>query len=310
MDKNARNVHHKPEFFRNDASNPTVLIIYSGEQRRKHMPDRLSLGYLTYGEHDPIAVIEAARSAGFNELGIRLHPAGPDQPIPRLGRDHNLRKTVSQCLADNGMAVSDVELVRINADFAIPSVAEFFDQAAEMGGRHVLIAGDDEEHSRLRDNFAVLCAYAAKYGMTADLEFMPWTAVRDVRSANRIVEKSIAENGGVLIDALHFQKSASSLTDVAAVPAGRLHYLQLCDGPAEFDISNEAMIYSARHDRLLPGDGDIDLIGLCAAMPPDFTFCAEVPNDRMLDELGINLFLRNVHDHTRAVLKRCRPLSR
>ncbi len=137
------------------------------------------------------------------------------------------------------MAVSDVELVRINAEFAIQSLAGFFEQAAEMGGRHVLVAGDDEDHSRLCDNFAGLCEYAGNFDMTIDLEFMPWTAVRDVRSAIKIVEESAAENAGILIDALHYQKSASSLADVAAISARMLHYIQLCDGPAVFDSSTD-----------------------------------------------------------------------
>lgn len=273
------------------------------------MPDRLSLGYLTYGERDPVAVIDAARKAGFDELGIRLLPAGPDQPAPRLGRDPDLRKTVSRCLADHGMGVRDVELVRINAEFAIPTLAGFFEQAAEMGGKHVLVAGDDEDHSRLCDNFAELCEFAGNFGLTVDLEFMPWTAVPDVQRAVAIVEASAAGNAGVLIDAFHYQKSASSLADVASIPAGKLNYLQLCDGPAVYDTSTETMLYSARHARLMPGEGDIDLAGLCAEMPAEFTFCAEIPNDRMMEALGLSAFLHSVHDHARTVIEKARPRS-
>lgn len=273
------------------------------------MPDRLSLGYLTYGECDLIQVIESARSAGFDELGIRLLPASPDHPVPLLGRDPALRRSVIRCLSDNGMAVSDVEIVRINADFAIEPLAGFLDQAAEMGGKHVLVAGDDADHARLCDNFAQLCEHAGNCGLTVDLEFMPWTAVRNVREATRIVGDSSAGNAGVLIDALHYQKSESSLADIAAIPASRLHYLQLCDGPAVFDPSDQAMLHSARHERLMPGDGDIDLAGLCVRMPADFTFCVEVPNDRLRETLGLDAFLLSAHDHARALLERARGQS-
>ena len=40
-------------------------------------------------------------------------------------------------------------------------------------------------------------------------------------------------NAGVLVDALHFDRSRSSIDELARVPAHRLHYWQICDGPAE-----------------------------------------------------------------------------
>jgi hypothetical protein len=56
--------------------------------------------------------------------------------------------------------------------------------------------------------------------------------VPDLATAGRIVEKAGMANAGVLVDGLHFDRSASSIGDIAAMPAGRFHYWQLCDGPA------------------------------------------------------------------------------
>jgi len=63
------------------------------------------------------------------------------------------------------------------------------------------------------------------YGMTADLEFMPWTAVPHARAALSVIEAAgMPPNAGILVDALHFDRSATTLDDIraglfAALPA-------------------------------------------------------------------------------------------
>ena len=49
-------------------------------------------------------------------------------------------------------------------------------------------------------SFAAFCAAAERYKLTADLEFMPWTNVRDCSTALRIVQNAGQANGGVLAD--------------------------------------------------------------------------------------------------------------
>ena len=65
---------------------------------------------------------------------------------------------------------------------------------------------------------------------------------------------------GVLVDALHFDRSNSSIAELGRVPAHRLHYWQLCDGPTERPATTEEMIHAARYERMFPGEGGIDLV--------------------------------------------------
>jgi sugar phosphate isomerase/epimerase len=97
------------------------------------------------------------------------------------------------------------------------------------------------------------------------------------RTARRIVEQVAQANAGVLVDALHFDRSQSAVGDIARVPAGTLHYWQLCDAPAERPTSTEAMIHTARNERMFPGEGGLDLVSLARAMPTDITISIEVP---------------------------------
>jgi sugar phosphate isomerase/epimerase len=264
--------------------------------------DRLSLSYLTYGDCNPLMMLEAAAAAGFEDVGFRLLPSGPGQPLPVLGQDERLMKEVAFRARDLGLGVADIEMIRLNERTRIDDLRGFFEKAAILGGRHVLAAGDDPERSRLTDSFGSLCGLAAEFDMTINLEFMPWTAVPDVRAAHAIVEQAGCPNGAVLVDAFHYQKCGSVLAEVQDLPANMLNYLQLCDGPATFARDDASMLYAARHNRLMPGDGHIDLVGLVGAMSDDFIFSVEVPNDRLLAQLGLEEFLKTAHRAARKVL--------
>src|SRR5690606_24282525 len=99
----------------------------------------------------------------------------------------------------------------------------------------VLVAGDDTDHTRLAESFARFCEMAAARNLTADLEFMPWTGVPDLAAASRIVEAAGRDNGGVLVDALHYDRSATTLAEVASLSPQRVNYVQFCDGEVPYD---------------------------------------------------------------------------
>jgi len=106
---------------------------------------------------------------------------------------------------------------------------------------------------------------------------MPWTHVPDLATASKIVAQAGQANAGILVDALHFDRSNSSTSELARVPVLWLHYWQLCDAPAERPATTDKMIHAARYERLFPGDGGIDLKSLARAMPADITISIEVP---------------------------------
>ena len=130
----------------------------------------------------------------------------------------------------------------------------------------------------LAESFGRLARLAAGFGLTVDLEFMPWTRVPDLSTALRIVEAAGEANGGVLVDALHYDRSATTLAEVAAMPRSRVNYVQFCDGPRDYDRSDAGLIEVARRARLMPGEGGIDLAGLARAIPGDAVISVEIPN--------------------------------
>lgn len=238
-----------------------------------------SLAYLSSHRCTPPEAIRVAAANGYAFVGLRLWPNAPGAPQQfLLGEPDVLRETVA-AQKDTGVGVFDLEIIRIGEQFDPHTWDALYDAGAALQAKAILVAGDDLNEARLTDNYARLCEVMQPYGMTADLEFMPWTAVKDAQSALRIITNAgMPSNAGILVDALHFGRSSTTLDDIRAIPHQLLHYAQICDAQAGTHFTTEQMIHTARCERLLPGDGSIDVQGLFDALPVDLPISVEVVN--------------------------------
>ncbi len=245
-----------------------------------------SLAYLTSAPMAPPDALVLAQKLGYQAIGVRIAAAAPGGDFSPLMEDRAmLRETVAR-IRDTGVPIFDVEIARLGKDFDLESFRAFLETAGKLGARAILVAGDDPDEARLTQSYASFCDAAAAFNLTADLEFMPWTAVRDAKSASRIVDNADRPNGRVLVDALHAGRSITTLADIAAIPRDRLSYAQLCDAPGEIPATHEGLIHTARCARLLPGEGGIDLVGIVRQLPADLPLSLEIPNDERLPKLG------------------------
>lgn len=238
-----------------------------------------SLAYLSSHRCTPAEAIRVAAQTGYQYVGMRLWPNTPGAPQQHLlGQPQALRETLA-AQRDTGVGVFDLEIIRINESFDPHTWDALYDVGAQLQAKAILVAGDDPDEARLTAHYARLCEVMKPYGMTADLEFMPWTEVKDAKSALRIVHNAgMPANAGILVDALHFGRSTTTLEDIRAIPRQLLHYAQICDAQAGLAFTTEQMVHTARCERLLPGNGDIDLPGLFASLPADLPISVEVVN--------------------------------
>jgi sugar phosphate isomerase/epimerase len=271
------------------------------------MPTVYSLAHLTALALPPPQLIQIAARTGYQKVGLRLAPAAPGGQAYPLMREARLLSETLACMKDLGVGVFDLELVRVGAAFRAADHLPFFEVGAKLGARALLVAGDDEDEARLTASFATLCEAAAPFGLSADLEFMPWTRVPDARTALRIVLGAAQPNGGVLVDALHVARSATRLADVAAIPRHCLHYAQICDAPAEVPSTVEGLIHTARCERLLPGDGGIDLAGIFSLLPRELPISVEIPHDREVAAIGAEEWARRALAASKRVLEKIEP---
>ncbi|MDQ0467692.1 sugar phosphate isomerase/epimerase family protein [Labrys wisconsinensis] len=236
-----------------------------------------ALAPLTFLACPPPELVTLAAGAGYDHVGLRVLPASPGGLAHPLASDPALLRETLARMAATGVGVFDLEVIRIGPGFRLADCTALLELGEALGARAVVVAGDDPDESRLAAGFAAVCEAARPFGLTADLEFMPWTCVPTARAALRIVEAAAEPNGGVLVDPLHVARSATTLADIAAIPAGRLHYAQICDAPAAAPATVEGLILAARSERLLPGEGDIDLAGLFRILPAGLPVSVEVP---------------------------------
>jgi sugar phosphate isomerase/epimerase len=275
------------------------------------MPRSYSLAYLTASTLTPSRAIGLAAELGYQFVGLRPLPNGAGAARQLLiGDPSALRETIA-AQRDTGVRVFDLEIVRIGEGFDPRSVLPLLEAGAALEAKAVLVAGDDADATRLADGYARLCELMKPHGLTADLEFMPWTAVRDAKAALRIVELAgRPSNAGILVDALHASRSTTTLDDLRAIPRGLLHYAQICDATTSAQagraFSVEELIHTARCERLLPGEGGIDLAGIFSALPHDLPVSVEIPNEGRLALAGQTQWARESLAAARGVLERVR----
>ena len=121
------------------------------------------------------------------------------------------------------------------------------------------------EHARsLAQGFGDLCDRAADHGLAVALELMPTTAVATALEAQRVVEASARDNGGICVDAWHHHRGADDPDMIRSLPAELIIDVQVSDGT----LVPEAADYGedTRRNRLPPGEGEMDLRGFVEAI--------------------------------------------
>ncbi|VTU36441.1 Xylose isomerase-like TIM barrel [Variovorax sp. PBS-H4] len=261
-----------------------------------------NLGQLVALPYAPPQIVGLAAAVGCAGVGIRLLPTTAGGLYYPLVEDAAMLRETLAALADTGVGIFDLEVLRINEHFDVAAYAGFLEVGEQLGAKHILVAGDDPNASRMTASFAALCEAAARHKLTCDVEFMPWTDVPDVAAAVRIVRGAAQPNGGVLVDALHFARCGSSLEEIRALDPRWVHYAQICDGPVPGPDTTEGLIHAARCERMLPGEGDLPLRALFDALPRGTPVSIEVPSESRAPAMGYENWARLAVAETNKVL--------
>ena len=237
------------------------------------VPDRLlSLSAGTVLGVPAPEVIEAAAGAGFAGLGLRWEQPGvPTPPVPAV------RRSIDAA----GLVLLDLEVVRLHPGVPVAAFRPLVDVAAELGARFLLVVSHHPEAARTAEELATIAGWCAGTAVTVALEPMRFTSVPTVRAASALVGGTGRTDLVVLVDALHLHRGGEAPADLAACDAP-IGYVQLCDAPLQAPGATDdadALAEEARHHRLFPGDGELPLADLLAALPADLPCTVEVQND-------------------------------
>ncbi|WP_064683743.1 sugar phosphate isomerase/epimerase family protein [Rhizobium bangladeshense] len=224
----------------------------------------------------PTEFAKIAKGAGFSRIGLRLHPAFPGAPYYELPVGSAAAGELKAVLAGEEVEVFDIEFFVIDPSFDASSVEATVAAAANIGARRLSVCGDDPDHARLLSNFSDFCVLARRYGLAVDIENMGWRVVKAFADCIDLVTEAGIENTGVLVDGIHFFRNGAALADLRA-NLDKVKHVQLCDVAGPAPTKPEEMIAEARSGRLPPGEGELPLDDLVAAVGTAASISVEVP---------------------------------
>ena len=159
----------------------------------------------------------AART-GYRTVGLRLIRVTETSPGYALMRDPKMMSATKSAMAETNVGVLDIELVQITPDIDVAGLEPFLAAGAELNARYVITAPYDPDLTRLADRLAAIDDLAVRYGLQAVLEFFPWTVVPNLDAAINVVNAAGRPGLGILVDTLHFDRSGSSVEQLARTP--------------------------------------------------------------------------------------------
>lgn len=241
-------------------------------------PRIVSLDHLTVFELTPPEVVHCAAEAGYRHVGLRLKPAAAsgEAQHPIVG-DTPMRRETLAALHDTGIEVLDWGVLRLKAETAVADFEPWLETAVALGARHALVNGDEPDEEKLIDLFGQLCELGRRYHTTFHFEPTPWTGLKTLAQAVRVVRAAGQPNARVMIDTLHVDRVGNTAADVAAVPSDLIECVQLCDGTMPRPTDFDTMIFQARTERAFPGEGAIDLRSMLRAAPRGVPISLECP---------------------------------
>jgi sugar phosphate isomerase/epimerase len=271
------------------------------------MPDTatrpIGLAALTVLELTPPDMVSCAAEAGYDTVGLRIIPGTPEEVSHPIIGDTPMRRETVRRLAESGIRLLDIEIFRLKPETDVAEFAPALETGEALGATEALVAGHIPDEGELAERFGAFCDLAARFGIAANLEAMPWTEAKNFAQAARIVAAAARSNGGILVDPIHFDRGGSRPEEIATVPRARLRYAQLCDAPAERPRDLETLLLQARAERLMPGDGGLDLLGILRALPRDIPLSLEVPMKTLAQTVPAVERSRRILAKARALLK-------
>jgi sugar phosphate isomerase/epimerase len=226
------------------------------------------------------------------DLGCRyISTALTGRPLKTLGYppfslkdDVALRRRMLAAMDERGVGISLGEGVVITPDADVASLGADLDVMAELGAAQINTLSFDRDRNRTFDQLATLTQMADERGMATTIELAPGATIGDPSVLRAAMEHVGRSDLRLALDTMHWVRAGFGATELRALGAEKIGYVQLCDTtlkPRGASYMKEAM-----YERMTPGDGELPLGELLAAVPDDVVVGLEIPM-RSLAESGV-----------------------
>lgn len=220
-------------------------------------------------EGKPLTLLHAAKQAGFDEVEIwqeNVQAAeGGAAAIRAQAQRLNLGFTNCQVLRDFAGAPLALR------DEKRQQAQQFFQLAQAIGCQTVQAPActrKDCQADLIDEDLRWLSAEAARHDLRVMYEPMAWSTVDNRLGATwQRLKRLGLPNVGLVVDLFHIAAHGDDASVLDAIPAERIYEVQLCDmaeGVTPGDMAQ--LMDTARHHRLLPGDGILPVATFVAAL--------------------------------------------
>jgi sugar phosphate isomerase/epimerase len=266
--------------------------------------DRLGIEFLSVFGLPPVEFVELVADLGCRYLstGLASMLGGPHDYAPfSLRDDPVLRRRMLAAMRDRDVSISLGEGMVVREGVDIRDCAGDLDVMSELGVARINTVSLDPDRGRSFDQFGELAEMAGARGMVMTVEFSPGLTIGDLSTALAAIRHVGWPEFRLLIDTMHLVRSGSGAVDLAALDPELIGYCQLSDAPL---VGTHARyMEEAMFERRVPGEGELPLRDILAALPSDVVVGLEIPlRSRAVAGIGPEARLRPCVDATRALL--------
>lgn len=255
--------------------------------------DRLGIEMLSVFGMPPIEFVQLAAALGCRYITTGMGGFAPIKALDyqpySLRDDPRLRKGLLAAMEDRDVSISLGEGLLIAPGVDVRSYADDLDIMAELRIPRINTVSLEPDRARTFDELAALTALAAERGIATCVEPVVGLSIADLPSALAAVEYVDRDEISLLIDTMHVARFGATADDLRSVPAQRIGYIQLSDTT----LQPRMKIYAeeAMYERMTPGEGELPLADMLAALPDDRVVGLEVPM-RSRAEAGVSAYDR------------------
>lgn len=239
---------------------------------------RLALDHLTVVDTTPSQLVEVAAAANCRAVCAFLEPMSvlPDMPQFEMNTASAEFRETKARMGDLGIGLDIAYPFTLSGRTDVSAFRPALECAAGLEAWAVNVLTYDREPVRRTEYFATFCELAAGFGLNVVVEFFPPSQVKTLKQALELV-RQVHRPGrvGVNVDLLHLTRSGGSIAELADAPPEFILYGQYCDGNTT--CAPDQRDFEASAQRLLPGEGTLDLAGFARALPLHCRTSVELP---------------------------------
>jgi sugar phosphate isomerase/epimerase len=270
--------------------------------------NRLGIEQLTVLAMPPVEYVRLAGqlgcvsiSTGITGMPLTMFGITDYAPWPAwsLRDDPALRREAIATMRDTGVKIGLAEGFRAASNADVADYAHDLDLFAELGALRLNAICMENDMGMAVDQLGKLAEMAAQRDMIFTIEFFPSEGINSFERALEVVDGIGRNKAKVLLDSMHFFRTGGTVEKLGAVGTDVIGYVQLADSPGT--APGETYFMDSLFARDVPGQGELPLAALIAALPTDMPVSVEVPRLEDMRALGARAHTARVIEAARAL---------